>query len=276
MVVPPPLRVADQHVLAAQLGQHPPGYVAGVGAVHVGREILCPVGQPQAVPLDQRLHAAQRGERGQQGHVGGVEVLVVQRERQLLGQRDGLEMRVVHLPVAGDQGFAPRGRAHRAVPSAGSGASSAASPGSVRPSRYSRLAPPPVEMCENELSGKPSVRTAAAESPPPTTVSPGTSLIDWATLRVPAANAGNSNTPTGPFQNTVPASLSLPANSALVAGPMSRLSRSAGKSATDTTSCSASAAKSVAATRSTGSTTSTPLRSASASTSDTRSSMSAS
>src|SRR5580692_8238938 len=259
MVVPPPLRVADQHVLAAQLGQHPPGYVAGVGTVLVRREILGSVGQPQPVPLDQRLHAAQRGERGQQGHVGGVEVLVVQRERQLLGQRDGLEMRVVHLPVAGDQGLAPRGRAHSAVPSAGaapsagSGASSAASPGSVRPSRYSRLAPPPVEMCENELSGKPRVRTAAAESPPPTTVSPGTSLIDWATLRVPAANAGNSNTPTGPFQNTVPASLSLSANSALVAGPMSRLSRSAGKSATGTTSCSASAAKSVAATRSTGS-----------------------
>ena len=39
-------------------------------------------------------------------------------------------------------------------------------PGSSRPSRNSREAPPPVEMCVI-LSAKPSFSTAAAESPPP-------------------------------------------------------------------------------------------------------------
>ena len=76
-------------------------------------------------------------------------------------------------------------------------------PGSSLPSRYSRLAPPPVEMWPNAASSKPSVRTAAAESPPPTTESPSTSVSAWATARVPSANAGVSKTPIGPFQNTV-------------------------------------------------------------------------
>ena len=44
-------------------------------------------------------------------------------------------------------------------------------PGSSLPSRYSSEAPPPVEMWPNWSSSKPSWRTAAAESPPPTTVS---------------------------------------------------------------------------------------------------------
>ena len=68
----------------------------------------------------------------------------------------------------------------------------------------------------NASAGKPSCRTAAAESPPPTTVSPLTALIASASARVPAANAGNSNTPAGPFQNTVFASASFCANSARV------------------------------------------------------------
>lgn len=38
------------------------------------------------------------------------------------------------------------------------------------PSRYSREAPPPVEMWPNAFSSKPRMRTAAALSPPPTTV----------------------------------------------------------------------------------------------------------
>ena len=63
--------------------------------------------------------------------------------------------------------------------------SSAARPGSFLPSRYSRRAPPPVEMWPNAASSKPSVRTAAAESPPPTTVRPSTSVSAWATARVP-------------------------------------------------------------------------------------------
>ena len=47
-------------------------------------------------------------------------------------------------------------------------------PGSSLPSRYSRLAPPPVEMWPNASSSKPRLRTAAAESPPPTTERPST------------------------------------------------------------------------------------------------------
>ena len=61
-------------------------------------------------------------------------------------------------------------------------------PGSVLPSRYSRLAPPPVEMWPKPSSSKPSWRTAAAESPPPTTDSPSTSVSASATARVPSAN----------------------------------------------------------------------------------------
>ena len=66
------------------------------------------------------------------------------------------------------------------------------------------------------------VLASAAESPPPTTVSPSTLVSASATARVPAANAGNSNTPIGPFQNTVRASASFDANSSREAGPMSR------------------------------------------------------
>ena len=62
-------------------------------------------------------------------------------------------------------------------------------PGSSLPSRNSRLAPPPVEMWPKAVSSKPSWRTAAAESPPPTTDSPSTSVSAWATARVPSANA---------------------------------------------------------------------------------------
>ncbi len=104
----------------------------------------------------------------------------------------------------------------------------------------------------------PSVRTAAAESPPPTTVRPSTAVSAWATAFVPAANGAISKTPIGPFQKTVRASASLLAKSSAVRGPMSRPIRSAGIASAATTVASASAAKRVAATTSTGSTSSTP------------------
>src|ERR1700735_835549 len=235
-VVLAPLRMSDQHVPAAELGQHRAGYLAGIGTLVVGRDVLGPVANPQLVPGYQGLHAAQRGERRQDRDVRGIEVPAGQHEGQLLGEGKRLEMVLVHLPVAGHQRLA--GILAAAHPAS----SSAASPGSCLPSRYPRLAPPPVEMWLNSLSLKPRARTAAAESPPPTTVSPGTAAIALATARVPAAKAENSKTPTGPFQNTVRASAILAANSSRVAGPMSRLSRSAGKSVTGKTSCSASAA----------------------------------
>ena len=47
-------------------------------------------------------------------------------------------------------------------------------PGSFLPSKYSSEAPPPVEMYPNCESSNPNARTAAAESPPPTTLIPFT------------------------------------------------------------------------------------------------------
>ena len=64
--------------------------------------------------------------------------------------------------------------------------------------------------------------SAAALSPPPTTVKARVSAIASATVRVPAAKRGSSNTPIGPFQNTVRASAITSVNSAAEPGPMSR------------------------------------------------------
>ena len=55
-------------------------------------------------------------------------------------------------------------------------------------------------------SASPNWASAAAESPPPTTVTASDSATASATVRVPAANGSSSNAPIGPFQNTVPAS----------------------------------------------------------------------
>ena len=79
------------------------------------------------------------------------------------------------------------------------------------PSISSREAPPPVEMWLKPPSSRPRVRTDAAESPPPTTVKEPFSFVAAimasATALVPSAKFGNSNTPIGPFQNTVLESL---------------------------------------------------------------------
>ena len=66
-------------------------------------------------------------------------------------------------------------------------------------------APPPVEM-KVISSASPNWFTAATESPPPMMVSARLlSATAWATALVPASKAGISNTPMGPFQNTVAA-----------------------------------------------------------------------
>src|SRR5699024_10905198 len=115
---------------------------------------------------------------------------VLQAPVQLLHQRHRLQVVEIHLPVARNQ----RGACH-AHPRT-------SSPGSFLPSRNSRLAPPPVDTWPNWSSANPSVRAAAAESPPPTTVRPSVCVSAWAIAFVPPAKAGNSNTPMGPFQNT--------------------------------------------------------------------------
>ena len=138
-------------------------------------------------------------------------------------------------------------------------------PGSSLPSRYSRDAPPPVEMWPNWSSRKPSWRTAAAESPPPTTVSAPfsvTSTSASARRRVPAANGAISNAPIGPFQNTVRVSASFSAYSSADLGPMSSPMRSAGIASAATVTVSVSAENSRPHTTSTGRTISTPVSSA--------------
>src|SRR5579862_8570064 len=72
---------------------------------------------------------------------------------------------------------------------------SALTPGNSLPSRNSRDAPPPVEICEI-LSATPAAVTAETESPPPTIdVAPALSATARASLNVPLAKAGISNTP---------------------------------------------------------------------------------
>jgi phosphoglycerate kinase len=54
----------------------------------------------RALGVDEGLDRAQVGERRQHRHLHPLEVLVLESERELLGQRDRLEVVAVHLPVA--------------------------------------------------------------------------------------------------------------------------------------------------------------------------------
>ena len=80
------------------------------------------------------------------------------------------------------------------------------------------------------------------------------STIACATPRVPSANGASSNTPIGPFQNTVFAPASTCANAATDSGPMSRPFHPSGIFSTGTVRVFASAENSSATTTSTGST----------------------
>eukprot|EP01136_Pigoraptor_vietnamica_P001849 Opistho-1_new@29015 len=74
----------------------------------------------------------------------------------------------------------------------------------------------------------PYLAIAASVSPPPAMLKAGEWAIAAASVRVPPANWSYSNTPIGPFQTTVPARAMMPASSAAVRGPMSRI-RSSGR-----------------------------------------------
>lgn len=103
--------------------------------------------------------------------------------------------------------------------------------------------------------GQSSWRTAAAESPPPTTLKPPLPVavtMASATPLVPAANAGNSNTPIGPFQNTVLAFDSRAVKRFTDSGPMSSPILPSGISSAATVSGGESAANFSATTMSTG------------------------
>src|SRR5262249_44736635 len=106
------------------------------------------------------------------------------------GELHTLGHRGVHLPVARHK----RGAAH--VGARGSGAQPSrsrrtATPGSRRPSRNSRVAPPPV-LTWVILSDSPAASIAAAASPPPTTLTASESARARATPRVPRANSSIS------------------------------------------------------------------------------------
>src|SRR6185369_1552959 len=106
----------------------------------------------------------------------------------------------------------------------------AATPGSTLPSRNSRDAPPPVEVCDTFLSA-PNFFAAVAVSPPPTTVvAPAAVAATMASAMdlVAFSNAGNSNTPGGPFQMMVLARAMTAANSLDDSGPASMPSNPAG------------------------------------------------
>src|SRR5207248_11442019 len=119
----------------------------------------------------------------------------------------------VHLPVGSEQRLFRRLRGHYA-------SLRTATPGRSLPSRYSRVAPPPVETCEY-LPARPSASTAAAVSPPPTRVYAPDAAMAPPTAFVPALNSGTSVMPSGPFQTMVPAPSTCLANRLMLCGPMS-------------------------------------------------------
>ncbi len=141
--------VADHHVATAQPGEHRTADVTGMGAGTVRGEILGAVTDGKLVTIDEGLDTAQVGERRQDNDLGVVQFGRLQVESHLLDERDRLEVVQVHLPVARDQRLPPAAARLPAV--AGllvdrHHASRAARPGRTLPSRYSRLAPPPVEI----------------------------------------------------------------------------------------------------------------------------------
>src|SRR5699024_1921760 len=248
------LGVAHDGVAHPELGQHGGRDLTGVGTLLVGGDVLRAVADLQLVGVHQGLHRAQVGERWADHHLHSVVVVlgVLEGPGELLHQVGGLVVVEVHLPVARHQ----RGTAgsHRSLPFAGQFRTSI--PGRVLPSRNSREAPPPVEMWLKPSSSKSRVRTAAAESPPPTMVTAPpevASTYAWATALSPPANASSSNTPIGPFQTTVLAPVIAVRNCSPDFGPMSRPIWSPGMSSAATTVAGESALNSGATTMSVGS-----------------------
>ena len=136
---------------------------------------------------------------------------------------------------------------------------SASTPGSLLPSISSSAAPPPVEMWLTPFTTSgPACFTAAALSPPPTTVKPGAAATIRARSIVPREKAGVSKRPMGPFQNTVFARVTAAPKSSTVFGPTSRAMVPSGTRSTEVVSP-VVASRPEATTTSTGRSTSTPL-----------------
>src|SRR5262249_59212248 len=108
----------------------------------------------------------------------------------LLCEGAGFGRRLVHLPVAGEDGLPSHLSAKQATPGSGSRA------------RNSSVAPPPVETWVMR-SARPICVIAATLSPPPTIVVALLSASAFATASVPSAKGFISNAPIGPFQRTI-------------------------------------------------------------------------
>src|SRR5262249_25389637 len=148
-----PFRVADQHAVHSQVEQHRRGNLAGECSV---RRLMHVLG------IDPQRAAGCGGDRLGKGRVRHADRdvdVIRQQPGELPYQTAGLGGRLVHLPVAWDEGAA---RAHTGDPA------SASTPGSGRPSISSSAAPPPVDTWVI-WSATPAALTAATESPPPTT-----------------------------------------------------------------------------------------------------------
>src|SRR5664280_868208 len=241
----PPLRVAGDHPAHPELGEHRRRDLAGERAAVLPVAVLgadrdLGAGRDQHGRGEQRERRADDDLRTGPGHPlhQGLEVRLHRRDRP------------VHLPVGGDE-----------RPAAHAPSSRAATPGRVSPARNSSAAPPPVETWES-LAASPACCTAATLSPPPTTVNAALAASAVAMASVPAANAGFSNTPAGPFQNTVRAVAMTFAMRSRVAGPMSRII-SCGPTAPTAAVC-AGASVPVATTASVGRITGVPRAAASA------------
>src|SRR5690606_15738385 len=144
------LRVADDDVLGAGFADHRPAHLAGERARRLPVQVLRGHADVRvARRLGRRVH------RGERRRDDDLDVLDVPDEAaELLDEHDGLVDRLVHLPVAGDEGMPHGWRCYLSV--------SAATPGSTRPPRNSSDAPPPVEMWVI-LSATPTAFTAAIE-----------------------------------------------------------------------------------------------------------------
>ena len=152
VVVLAPLGVPDDHVGAAELGQDRAGDLAGVGAGSCGERSCAPY-------LSRSLSPSTRVCTRRRSVNGGSTATSTASKSCLASRRvqasfctrcDGLEVVEVHLPVAGHQRDAADRLGGHQAPVLQHGRGRAA----ALPSRYSRLAPPPVEMWPNCVVGE--------------------------------------------------------------------------------------------------------------------------
>ena len=133
------LGVPDDHVVAIEGSEEGGGDFARERSGLVRRNVLSTELEQQLVGRDQGLYRPEVCERGEHRDLdpSEIEARIFQAPRELLHERNRLQVIEIELPVARDEGYAICG--HECHPRI-------SSPGRFLPSRNSRLAPPPVEM----------------------------------------------------------------------------------------------------------------------------------